>query len=82
MARLNSLRYVLGAALAGLWRNRTMSVGAIVTTAIMLITLATFLAINDTLNQMVAAGRIVEDSESGSGPGRKAITYQLKATGN
>tara|TARA_Y100000590_G_scaffold367450_1_gene427519 strand:+ start:666 stop:1487 length:822 start_codon:yes stop_codon:yes gene_type:complete len=32
-----------------------MSIGAIITTTIMLITLAAFLAINDTLNQMVSA---------------------------
>ena len=54
-ARLNSARYVVTAAFASLWRNRTMSGGAIITTAIMLITLATFLAINDSLNEMVAA---------------------------
>ena len=52
---LYSLRYVVGSAANGLWRNRTMSVGAIITTTIMLITLAAFLAINDTLNQMVSA---------------------------
>jgi cell division transport system permease protein len=50
-----SLRYVIGSAVNGLWRNRSMSVGAIITTTIMLITLAAFLAINDTLNQMVSA---------------------------
>lgn len=50
-----SLGYVLGSAVNGLWRNRTMSVGAVITTTIMLITLATFLAINNTLNQMVSA---------------------------
>ena len=55
MARLHVARYLLGSALTGLWRNRTMTGGAIVTTAIMLITLAGFLAINDTLNQMVTA---------------------------
>ncbi len=55
MARLRAARYLLGSALTGLWRNRTMTGGAIVTTAIMLITLAGFLAINDTLNQMVTA---------------------------
>ena len=55
MARLHAARYLLGSALTGLWRNRTMTGGAIVTTAIMLITLAGFLAINDTLNQMVTA---------------------------
>ena len=52
-ARWNSVRYVVTSAFAGLWRTRTMSGGAIVTTAVMLITLAAFLAINDTLNQMV-----------------------------
>ena len=52
---LYSRRYVVGSAANGLWRNRTMSVGAIITTTIMLITLAAFLAINDTLNQMVSA---------------------------
>ncbi len=55
MAKLRAARYLLGSALTGLWRNRTMTGGAIVTTAIMLITLAGFLAINDTLNQMVTA---------------------------
>ena len=55
MARLHVARYLLGSAFTGLWRNRTMTGGAIVTTAIMLITLAGFLAINDTLNQMVTA---------------------------
>ncbi len=55
MARLHVARYLLASALTGLWRNRTMTGGAIVTTAIMLITLAGFLAINDTLNQMVTA---------------------------
>ncbi len=54
-ASIYTLRYVLGSAATGLWRNRTMSVGAIITTTIMLITLAAFLAINDTLNQMVSA---------------------------
>jgi cell division transport system permease protein len=54
-ARLNSARYVVIAAFASLWRNRTMSSGAIMTTAIMLITLAAFLAINDSLNEMVVA---------------------------
>ena len=54
-ARLNVLRYVLGAAMLGLWRNRTMTLGAVVTTAVMLVTLAAFLAINDTLNEMVTA---------------------------
>ena len=53
MARLNTLRYIIGAAFAALWRNRYMNIGAVVTTAIMLITLAAFLAMNDTLNQMV-----------------------------
>ena len=55
MARIHSARYVLASALTGLWRNRTMTGGAIITTAIMLITLAAFLAINDTLNEMVTA---------------------------
>ena len=54
-AKLNVLRYVLGAAMLGLWRNRTMTLGAVVTTAVMLVTLAAFLAINDTLNEMVTA---------------------------
>ena len=48
-AKLNVLRYILGAAMLGLWRNRTMTLGAVVTTAVMLVTLAAFLAINDTL---------------------------------
>ena len=55
LARVHSARYVLASALTGLWRNRTMTGGAIITTAIMLITLAAFLAINDTLNEMVTA---------------------------
>ncbi len=50
---MHAARYLLGSAFTGLWRNRTMTGGAIVTTAVMLITLAGFLAINDTLNQMV-----------------------------
>ena len=54
-AKLNVLRYILGAAMLGLWRNRTMTLGAVVTTAVMLVTLAAFLAINDTLNEMVTA---------------------------
>ncbi len=53
LGSLYGARYLLGSAFTGLWRNRTMTGGAIVTTAIMLITLAGFLAINDTLNQMV-----------------------------
>ena len=53
MGSLHAARYLLNSAFTGLWRNRTMTGGAIVTTAIMLITLAGFLAINDTLNQMV-----------------------------
>ena len=53
MGSVHAARYLLGSAFTGLWRNRTMTGGAIVTTAIMLITLAGFLAINDTLNQMV-----------------------------
>ncbi|MBM4436779.1 MAG: ABC transporter permease [Actinobacteria bacterium] len=53
MANLHTARYVITAAANALWRNRTMNVGAIITTAIMLITLAAFLAINDTLDQMV-----------------------------
>ncbi len=54
-ARLNALRYVLGTAAHGLWRNPTMTIGAVITTTVMLITLAAFLAINDTLNTMVTA---------------------------
>ena len=50
-----ALRYVLGSSFQALWRNRTMSVGAVMTTAVMLVTLAAFLAINDTLNEMVTA---------------------------
>jgi len=53
LANLHTARYVITAAANALWRNRTMNVGAIITTAIMLITLAAFLAINDTLDQMV-----------------------------
>ena len=55
--RANSyaLRYVLGSSFQALWRNRTMSVGAVMTTAVMLVTLAAVLAINDTLNEMVTA---------------------------
>ena len=53
LASFHTTRYLVGSALTGLWRNRTMTGGAVVTTAIMLITLAGFLAINDTLNQMV-----------------------------
>lgn len=53
LGSLHAARYLLNSAFTGLWRNRTMTGGAIVTTAIMLITLAGFLAINDTLNQMV-----------------------------
>lgn len=34
----------------------------------------------NTLHQMVSAGRITGEPETGSGPGRRAITYQLKAT--
>ena len=32
----------------------------------------------NTLNQMVAAGRVVEERDTGSGRGRKASTYQIK----
>ena len=57
-ARFHSARYVVLAALASLWRNRSMTSGAIATTAIMLITLATFLAINNTLSHiLVELGR-------------------------
>ena len=57
-ARFHSTRYVVLAALASLWRNRSMTSGAIATTAIMLITLATFLAINNTLSHiLVELGR-------------------------
>ena len=53
-AKLNVLRYVLGAAMLGLWRNRTMTLGAVVTTAVMLVTLAAFLAMNE---MVTALGR-------------------------
>ncbi len=53
MSRVRTLRYIVAAAFAALWRNRFTSFAAIMTTAVMLVVFTAFLAINDTLDKMI-----------------------------
>ena len=53
MSRVRTLRYIVAAAFAALWRNRFTSFAAIMTTAVMLVVFIAFLAINDTLDKMI-----------------------------
>ena len=53
MHRVRTLRYIFGAAFSALWRNRLTSFTAIITTAVMLVVSVAFLAVDDTLGQMI-----------------------------
>ncbi len=55
LARLRTLRYIIGAAFGSMWRNLITTIAAITTISIMLIVFSTFLAVNDTLDRMIDA---------------------------
>lgn len=55
VARLRTIRYIIGAAFGSMWRNLITTIAAITTISIMLIVFSTFLAVNDTLDRMIDA---------------------------
>lgn len=55
MISLRTLRHAVTGAMSSFWRNRFTGFAAIITTAIMLVAFGALLAVNDTLDNMIAA---------------------------